>query len=182
MYNECDDLGQQEVGTEQVCQILCVSVAVQTYWLNDKRIFYMFLHLFRAKQCGVEYESGGRYLQGVVQTSQRWLSSPEKFEVLSTAEMLLFLHALSLTEYLLHQKEVRALCNFGAQTGTIIKIVIQWIVKAFSALCRPVWLRPLSKLVVPYVILDKEAVRFSVSSGNVHGLAPILQSKVLSRS
>lgn len=95
MFNDCDDLVLRELGTEQVRQILCASVAVRTYWLNDERIVYAFLYLFRDKQYTVAYVNGGRYLQRVLQTFQIRLGSLKGFDVPSTSEVLLLFHAFS---------------------------------------------------------------------------------------
>lgn len=77
--------------------------------------------------------NGGRYLPCLVQRFQSALNYFDKFEVLSTLEVLLFFHALSLVESLLCQKKVRVLPNVDGQLRTTIRSVIQTIVKAFTA-------------------------------------------------
>lgn len=95
MFNKCDNLVLGELGTEYVHQILCACAAVQTYGLKDEGIVYMVLQMFCDKQCTVSYVNGSKYLQRVVQTFQRHLSSSEEFNVHSTLEVLLLLHAVS---------------------------------------------------------------------------------------
>lgn len=90
MFCKCHDLPFQEICTKQENQILRASVAVQTYGLKNKRVVFTFLKLFRGNQCPVGYPNGGKCLQRAVQASQRWLSSFDKIEVLSTLEFWLF--------------------------------------------------------------------------------------------
>lgn len=86
---------------------------------------------------------------------------------------------MSFVDSNLQDKKVRALCTMGAQTEKTIGIVIQKIVKVFSALCRVGKHRPFSKVIAPHIIFNREIVRFGVLSPCVNGFAPIEQRKFL---
>lgn len=58
-FHECHNLVLQELCTEQVRQIPRGSVAVQMYGLNDKRMTFMVLQLFRKSQHRVGCRTAG---------------------------------------------------------------------------------------------------------------------------
>lgn len=138
--------------------------------------------MIRDKKCPGGYVNRGRYLQLVVQTFQRRLSSFEEFDVPGRLGGQLFFHAFSLVESLLWQMRAKALHNVGAKTGTTIRIGIQRILKGFSALCCLAAQRPLSKVIAPKDIFDGEAVQFRVLSLHGNGFAPIEQNQSLEQA
>lgn len=95
MFCACDNLVTWDLGIQRVHQILRMSVSVQTYGLKEKRIASRNLQLSGGNQLQVGSLNDGSYLRPVVQTYQRWLNSPEGFEVPNTVEMLLFFHGLT---------------------------------------------------------------------------------------
>lgn len=80
-------------------------------------------------------KNGGIYLQRVLQTSRRQLSSPEEYEVPGTLQVMLFVYGLSFVELIARHKSVKAQHNKAAQAGTTTRVVNRMIVKAFRALC-----------------------------------------------
>lgn len=86
---------------------------------------------------------------------------------------------LSFVESIAGQKGVRTLRNAVAKTGTAIGIVDRVTVKAFSALCRAALLPPLSRVIAPYIKIDRQLAWFTVLSLRVTGFAIIRQGKSL---
>lgn len=127
------------------------------------------------------YWSSGRPPQPVVQTSHRELCSSTEIEVPHTLKALLLFQALSFDGCLPRQKRVKALHIVCGPTGITIRIITQRIVMAFSAICFLVGLRPLSKVIAPYVLFDEESLRLSVQWFCVNLFAPIMWSKSLAQ-
>lgn len=139
----------------------------------------MFLQLFGGNQCPVQYLNRSRYLQCVMQTTQSRLSFSEEFKMLNSLEVLLFFYGLTCVESLVRLKSVRALGNEAEHNGTTNRFVNQMIVKAFSALHHVDRLQPPSKVIVPYIIYDRQLILFTVLSLRVNGFAFITQRKSL---
>lgn len=99
--------------------------------------------------------------------------------MLSTLEVLLFFHGLSLVKFPVRQKSVRVLRNAAVQTGTTIEIVNQINVKVFRSLCCGALLLPLSEVTEPYIMFFQQPVRFTLLSLHVNVFALIAQSKSL---
>lgn len=142
MFCECNDLVPAELVTKQNFQILRASISVQTFGLREKWIIFMLLQCFQGNQCSVWYLNAGKFVQRVVQSSQRRRSAFEKLGGPSTLEVLLVFHRHLFVDSCAWQESVRALGNIAAQSKTTIGVVNQMTVKAFRALCRhcPGWL------------------------------------------
>lgn len=95
----------------------------------------------------------------------------------NTLEVLLFFHVFSFAESLVYQKSVIALRNAAFQNGTTIGIVNQMTVRAICALCCVAQLAPLLKVFAPFIIFDRQFVRFIIFYLRVNGSDYIMDSK-----
>lgn len=88
-------------------------------------------------------------------------------------------HVLSFVEYLVRLKNVRALRNAAAQTGTKIAMGNAMIVKAFSAPCRLAKLPSPFKVITSYIIFDQQLVQITSLTFCVNGFSPNKRNEFL---
>lgn len=71
MFSKSSDAMLREFETEQVLQLICASLVVETYALNDNQIIYMFFKLNQNGTCPVTFTDGGQILQQVLSSSRK---------------------------------------------------------------------------------------------------------------
>lgn len=144
--------------------------------MKNKGIIYIIRQLFLEKQCAVGYLGCGRYLQRVVQTFPRAMSSFDDIDVPGTLEVLLSFYVVFSIDFLVQEKKVRALAYQGCSDRDDNRDHYPKILKAFSSFCRVGDLWPFSKGIVPYIIFSRELMQFRVLSLRVDWFAPIEQN------
>lgn len=151
MFRKCTDLVLQELGTQEVRQILHVSIVAQTYSLKTKNCVYVpAIVLMEPPPCGAPQRPCLR--------TERCVDFLKTADVLcgiggdAYIEITSDLPRRSIFESFVPQRSVRSLHNVAAHSGTAIGNVDQMIVKAYTALCHVATMPPLSKLAVLYTI------------------------------
>lgn len=178
----------QELGSEQVRQILRLALAVNAYRLKDKRIADAFNNLFaHDRVClPMSYINGGQFLQHVLKVSAKnnknpSSASPASIDVpLSTPtpfQTLLFLHALAFVETEIQSKHMKVRRN--NKNGNTIGLAVQRICAGFTALTKEVAGMTLQKAVAPYILFDRNSGMFKTLARREQGYAPQSQLQTL---
>lgn len=165
----------EELGSNQVRQLLRVALAVESYTRKDPRVSTCFFTTFERHGVSVSFVKAGRYMQVVLggmkkRRRDESSTSPTHLQPASASQVMFFFHALVFVEERIARKRVKARRNHN--TGDRIGFVVRTVTSAFSCLSRNAGLGGIYATMAPYILYSTTTGLFRPLAHKADGFAP----------
>lgn len=171
----------EELGSNQVRQLLRTALAMELYVRKERRLRDVFKTLFETMQLPISYLNAGSFLQVVLGGTRQGKSASSAATATPATpfQVLVFSHCLSIIDRKIVKKsafKVRRNYKTGDRIGLFVSIAC----KAFKALTRKANLGGLAAALAPYILYSLRTGRFSVLQTRADGFCPETQRSVFS--
>lgn len=174
----------QELGTNQVKQILRTAGAVATFGHVDGRVFEMFFTLFEDSKVPISLIVGEKYLSRILQgrrTSKKDSSAVNNGERIqldtpSSLESILFFHALR--DFCRSSDGLPRNLAAAERVAYVVQMTSQALVRVFKAIT-PTIQGNVMTIMNPYLCFEQHTGIFRVLTNRAEGFGPVSQQTTL---